>query len=178
MKESSLKENRSMPRAKATPSLTYRDMAKAIEWLTHTFGFREVWRIENHGALLEFEGAEVFVREPRIVGEPGVVREPKAGEVPQPLAAVVEEAAGAACRGSLLWRMEGDPPDLNRFFEEVVRRGAQVLMRPRDEVYGERQFAVQDLDGHHWTFSATIKDIAPQEWGARVAPTTPTPTGR
>jgi uncharacterized glyoxalase superfamily protein PhnB len=160
-----LKENRSMPRAKITPALTYRDMGRAIEWLSHTFGFREVWRIESHGALLEFEGAEVFVREPRVVGTP------KDPVPPQRLAAEMEEqAAGAACRGSLLWRMEGDPPDLNRFYEGVVQRGARVLLEPRDEVYGERQFVVADLDGHHWTFSATIKDTHPQEWGARVAP--------
>ena len=161
-KESSrVKENRSMPRAKITPSLTYRDMGKAIDWLTHTFGFKEVWRIENHGALLQLEGAEVYVREPRVVGTP------KAGVAPEEQ--VVEEAAGAACRGSMLWRLEGDPPDLDRFFEGVVRRGARVLQEPRDEVYGERQFAVADIGGNHWTFSSTLKDVAPHEWGAKVA---------
>lgn len=160
-----MRENRSMPRAKVTPSLTYRNMERAIEWLRHTFGFQEVWRIENHGALLEFEGAEVFIREPRVVGEP------KEQPGPERLAGELETAAaGAACRGSLLWRMEGDPPDLDRFYEGVVQRGARVLLTPRDEVYGERQFAVADLDGHHWTFSATIKDTHPQEWGAQVAP--------
>jgi uncharacterized glyoxalase superfamily protein PhnB len=159
-----MKENRSMPNARVTPSLTYRDLPRAIQWLSHTFGFKEVWRIENHGALLELEGGQVYVREPRVVGTP------KGTPAPQRVAGepVVEEAAGAACLGSLLWRMEGDPPDLTRFFEQVTQRGARTLQEPKDEVYGERQFVVQDLDGHHWTFSATIKDIAPQEWGARV----------
>ena len=150
--------NRSMPNAKLTPSLTYPDMVAAIGWLTQVFGFREVWRIENHGALLQFEGTEVFVREPRLVGTA------KAGAA-EPVAA----AAGAACLGSMLWRLEGDPPDLDRYFETVVGRGAQVLQQPVDEVYGERQFVVADIGGHHWTFSTTIKDLAPEDWGATIS---------
>ena len=79
-------------------------------------------------------------------------------------------AAGAACSGSIMVRM-GDPPDLSlaRIHEQIVQRGARVLMQPKEEVYGERQFAVEDLEGNHWTFSETIKDVAPEEWGARVA---------
>jgi uncharacterized glyoxalase superfamily protein PhnB len=161
---SRMPENRSMPTATVTPALTYRDMGRAIEWLTYTFGFREVWRIENHGALLSFGSGFIFVREPRVVGEPGVASGPEAERA-------VETAARAACRGSVMLRLEGDPPERNlaRFHEQVVQRGARILMQPREEVYGERQFAVEDLDGHHWTFSETIKDVAPEEWGARVA---------
>ena len=53
-RQARLPRNRSMPHTTFTPTLTYSDMGKAVEWLTYTFGFREVWRIENHGALLSF----------------------------------------------------------------------------------------------------------------------------
>lgn len=156
-----MKENRSMPQAKFTPTLTYRDLPRAIDWLTRTFGFREVWRIENHGALLSFEGGEVYVREPRLVGEqPGKAADAAEG--------VVAEAAGAACLGSIMVRLEGDPPDLASHFERIQRSGARILQQPKDEVYGERQFVVADLGGHHWTFSSTTRDVAPEEWGAKV----------
>lgn len=36
---------------------------------------------------------------------------------------------------------------------------------PADHPYGERQFSVADLAGHVWTFSQSIADVAPEEWG-------------
>lgn len=146
-----LKTNRSMPRAVATPALVYRDMDKAVEWLTHTLGFRVEWHLPDHGALLSLGDGEVFIRPPR-------------GKQ----LAEVESLGGASCRGSILWRLEGDPPYLESLHQRVVRAGAEVLRAPVDEVYGERQFVVADPEGHHWTFSVTLKDVAPQNWGAKV----------
>lgn len=31
--------------------------------------------------------------------------------------------------------------------------------------YGERQYTVEDPAGHRWTFSETLADVAPEEWG-------------
>jgi hypothetical protein len=31
--------------------------------------------------------------------------------------------------------------------------------------YGERQYQAEDLAGHRWTFSETLRDVAPEEWG-------------
>jgi uncharacterized protein len=36
-------------------------------------------------------------------------------------------------------------------------------------VYGERQYGVEDPDGHHWLFSHHARDLSPNEWGATVA---------
>jgi uncharacterized glyoxalase superfamily protein PhnB len=38
-------------------------------------------------------------------------------------------------------------------------------MEPADFEYGERQYTAEDLAGHPWTFSETLADIAPEEWG-------------
>jgi uncharacterized glyoxalase superfamily protein PhnB len=35
--------------------------------------------------------------------------------------------------------------------------------------YGERQYGVEDLDGHRWLFSQHAKDASPNEWGATIA---------
>ncbi|MGH3190287.1 MAG: hypothetical protein ACRDPY_03350 [Streptosporangiaceae bacterium] len=35
-------------------------------------------------------------------------------------------------------------------------------------VYGERQYGVLDLDGHHWLSAAHARDVSPAEWGATV----------
>ena len=43
-------------------------------------------------------------------------------------------------------------------------------MEDLDEtVYGERQYGVEDLEGHHWLFSRHAKDVSPEEWGATIA---------
>jgi len=39
---------------------------------------------------------------------------------------------------------------------------------PADYPYGERQYTAEDLAGHVWTFSLSINDVAPEEWGGRT----------
>jgi len=36
---------------------------------------------------------------------------------------------------------------------------------PADYPYGERQYTAEGLAGHCWTFSQSIADVAPEEWG-------------
>jgi uncharacterized glyoxalase superfamily protein PhnB len=35
--------------------------------------------------------------------------------------------------------------------------------------FGERQYVAQDPGGHRWTFTESVADVAPEEWGARFA---------
>ena len=55
--------------------------------------------------------------------------------------------------------------DVDRHYERVVKAGAKIINLPADYPYGERQYSVEDLGGHHWTFSQTIADIDPKTWG-------------
>jgi uncharacterized glyoxalase superfamily protein PhnB len=44
-------------------------------------------------------------------------------------------------------------------------------MEPTDFEYGERQYQAEDPFGHQWTFTQTLLDVAPEEWGGEtVAP--------
>ncbi len=43
-------------------------------------------------------------------------------------------------------------------------------MEPKDFEYGERQYNAEDFAGHQWTFSETIRDVAPEEWGGISVP--------
>jgi len=43
------------------------------------------------------------------------------------------------------------------------RAGATIAKEPADEFYGERSYIAVDLDGHHWTFSQTIKQVSAEE---------------
>jgi uncharacterized glyoxalase superfamily protein PhnB len=55
--------------------------------------------------------------------------------------------------------------DVNGHHEHARSSGAQILQSPTDYPYGERQYTVEDLGGHHWSFSQSIADVAPEEWG-------------
>jgi uncharacterized glyoxalase superfamily protein PhnB len=56
-------------------------------------------------------------------------------------------------------------PDAKSHCERAEQHGARILAPPTDHVYGERQYNAQDFAGHRWTFTQTIANVAPEEWG-------------
>ena len=62
---------------------------------------------------------------------------------------------------SLLVRVE----DADAHHERAVAHGARILSSPTDYPYGERQYTAVDLGGHHWTFSQSLADVDPADWG-------------
>jgi PhnB protein len=130
-----------MPPSTVIPVLVYEDIGEAIGWLCDTFGFRVRWQAGDHRAQLWLNGGAVVVTEPRT-----------SEALPGP--------------HSLLVRV----PDVRAHYERARERGAKILKEPRDFPYGERQYAVEDLGGHHWGFSQSIADVAPEEWGGTSGP--------
>ena len=59
--------------------------------------------------------------------------------------------------------------DVERHFERARTVGAIIVEELHETVYGELQYGVTDLEGHHWLFSRHAKDVSPEEWGAKVA---------
>ena len=50
------------------------------------------------------------------------------------------------------------------------RRPAPGSSRTMHETgYGELQYGVEDLEGHHWLFSRHARNVSPLEWGASIA---------
>jgi predicted enzyme related to lactoylglutathione lyase len=134
-------ENRTMPACTVIPELVYDDVTEAIEWLCNTFGMVERWRAGDHRAQLSIGGCTVAITEPR----------------------TSKVLAGPR---SLLVRV----PDAGTHHEQARARGAHIIAAPRDFPYGERQYTAEDLGGHHWTFSQSIADVAPEEWGGVSGP--------
>lgn len=69
--------------------------------------------------------------------------------------------AGAVAPRAVLVRVE----DADAHHVRAVAHGAQIVREPADHPYGERQYTAVDLGGHAWTFSQSIADVAPEEWG-------------
>jgi uncharacterized glyoxalase superfamily protein PhnB len=138
---SNLKANRSIPHATVIPVLIYPDVRQAVDWLSSAFGFIERVRIgENHRSQLVLGDGAVIVGDVR-----GERRPPRPGEVTHSVMVRVADA-GAHC-------------------EQARAHGARIVMEPRDFEFGERQYTAEDLAGHQWTFSETLADIAPEQWG-------------
>lgn len=145
-----MRENRSIPAATVIPVLVYEDVAEAVEWLCDTFGFTERLRIGNHRAQLCIGGGAVVVSERRVAqvydsSDAVVLRAPRRGEVSHVVMVRVEDVDG--------------------HYEHARQRGARIVDPPADHAYGERQYAAEDLAGHRWTFTQTIADVAPEDWG-------------
>lgn len=134
--------NRSVPSATVIPVLGYEDVSTASDWLCDAFGFRERLRIANHRAQLVFGDGAVILTARR------------AGQ---------GLAAGEASH-SVHVRVE----DVDRHYERAREHGARILQPPADYPFGERQYTAEDLGGHRWTFSQSIADVAPEEWGGIV----------
>ncbi len=135
---------RTMPDASVIPQLGYPDVPAAIEWLCAVFGFTERWRVGVHRAQLDFGNGTVVVHERR--HQPGGAESAPAGH-------------------SLLVRVR----DVDAHHQRARQRGARILAEPADYQYGERQYTAEDIGGHRWTFSQTVADLAPEDWGGRSA---------
>jgi uncharacterized glyoxalase superfamily protein PhnB len=62
-------------------------------------------------------------------------------------------------------------PDLDAHYEQARRAGAEIISPPADYPYGERQYSAQDPVGRRWTFSQSIANVDPAEWGGELLET-------
>jgi uncharacterized glyoxalase superfamily protein PhnB len=139
-----VKPNRSIPSATVIPVLTYPEVREAVAWLGAAFGFVERLQIgESHRSQLTCGDGAVILGDVR-----GERRAPRAGEVTQSVLVRVEDAR-AHC-------------------ERARAHGARILQEPQDFPYGERQYTAEDLAGHRWTFSETLTDVDPGDWGGTL----------
>jgi uncharacterized glyoxalase superfamily protein PhnB len=61
--------------------------------------------------------------------------------------------------------------DVDAHFEKTKSEGAKIVENLHETEYGERQYGVEDIEGHHWLFSRHARDVSPEEWGASVSDT-------
>jgi len=58
--------------------------------------------------------------------------------------------------------------DVDCHYLHAKERGARILSPPTTCPFGERQYTAEDVDGHRWTFSQSVADVDPRDWGATV----------
>lgn len=129
--------NRSMPRCTVIPELGYPDVLAASDWLRDAFGFTVRLRIADHRVQMN-------------VGD---------GAVVLTTLAATEEPIDRA--HAVMVRVD----DIDRHYERAKTLGARIIRPPTDYPYGERQCTVVDPGGHVWTFSQSVADVDPEDWG-------------
>jgi uncharacterized glyoxalase superfamily protein PhnB len=63
--------------------------------------------------------------------------------------------------------------DVDARFERARSHGARVVQEPIEYEYGERECTLEDLAGHRWQFTQTMRDVAPEEWGGETLELSP-----
>jgi uncharacterized glyoxalase superfamily protein PhnB len=145
--------NRSSPTAAVVPVLVYEDVTEAVEWLVDTFGFTERLRVGGRLAELTIGDGSVLITERRVTQ---VLDSPDATVLRPPRRGVVSHAT--------VVRVD----DVDAHYRASRQTGARIVQTPSDKPWGERTYTVEDLAGHSWTFSQTIADVDPQEWGGEL----------
>lgn len=134
--------NRSVPTATVIPVLVYPDVRAAVAWLADVFGFVERVRVgDAHRSQLQ-----IGVDGAMIVADVNGEQQP-----PQP----------HTTTHIIKVRVE----DVDAQFERARSGGARVLQEPTEYEYGERECTVEDLAGHRWQFTQTLRDVAPEDLG-------------
>jgi uncharacterized glyoxalase superfamily protein PhnB len=142
-------KNRSVPADNILPHVVYQDVAGAIAWLTKTFGFTEHYRYGDPA-----QGAQMHLGDAWIM-----LTGARAGRC-SPIQTGV-------WTGSLTVFVD----DVDAHFARTQSAGARIVENLNETMYGERQYGVEDLEGHHWLFSKHARDVDPAEWGATIAST-------
>jgi uncharacterized glyoxalase superfamily protein PhnB len=136
-----------MARASLTSALFYQDPKAAIAWLEKAFGFELVMLIETpDGGLahceMRFGDSQLMVgnewhpdtKSPKSIG----------GKNTQFLHVHIDEDIDAHC-------------------ERARQAGAEIMMEPETQFYGDRAYRCRDPEGHIWTVGQTVKAVTREE---------------
>jgi len=128
-------------------AVCYRDPKAALEWLEKAFGFETFMRIEDREGNLvhseiRFGDAVVMVgsewsddhKSPASLG----------GKNTQTIHIKIAEDVDAHC-------------------ERARAAGAEILMAPETQFYGDRTYRCRDPEGHIWTVGQTVREVSRAE---------------
>jgi PhnB protein len=136
----------------ATPYMTVRDAAAALDFYKKAFGAEELFRLTEPGGRI---GHAEF----RIGDSPIMISD----EYPD-FGALSPAALGGSPIKMMLY-----VPDCDAAVKRAVAAGATVLRQPADQFYGDRTAMVADPFGHGWYLQTRIEEVSPQEMQKRYS---------
>ena len=125
-----------------TPYLLYRDVGKALKFLSRAFGFKPAGDLMKDDDGVVQHASMMFGDGLVMMGYPGKkYKNPKKlGHVTQSLYVMVD--------------------DVDAHYKKAKKAGARILEKPSDLFYGHRRYGASDPEGHEWYFAANIREDA------------------
>ncbi len=143
----------------ATPRLTFKDAAKAIEFYKGAFGAKENMRFEVGGSIPH---ADITIGDSRIIlseewPEGGRFSAETLGHSPVQLSLQVE--------------------DVDSFAARAVAAGLKTILPIKDQFYGRREGSFVDPFGYTWNISTVKEEMSVEEMHRRMKGMTTGPEG-
>jgi PhnB protein len=129
------------------PYLLYEDSDAALEFLVSAFGFTEKVRMAGddgrvtHAEVQMSDGVIMFGTPPGDYKNPAQL-----GGKTQIVYVYVD--------------------DVDAHYARAKQAGAKIVREPEDQFYGDRNYAVEDPEGHEWNFGTHVRDVSPEEMQA------------
>jgi len=146
-------------RTSASPRLTFRDAAKAIEFYKQAFGAKEAMRFEVGGSIPH---AEIIIGESHVM----LTEEWPEGNRFSP-----ETLGNSPVMMSLT------VPDVDKFFTHAIDAGAKAVIPITDQFYGRREGTLRDPFGYLWSVSTVTEEMSLEEMHRRMKGMTTGPEG-
>src|SRR5271166_834474 len=147
---SSVAEPVRVVRVTATPSLAFRDPAKAIEFYKQALGAKETFRFEVGGRIPH---AEITIGDSTL---------DITGEWPEGGRFSAETLGGSPISISI------EVPDVDAFAEHAVAAGMKLVREPKDQFYGHRDAALEDPFGYSWGVYTVKEEMSAEEMHRRM----------
>jgi PhnB protein len=136
----------------ATPYLSVKDAARAIEFYKKAFGAREVMRMPQPDGKIGH--AEVRIGDAPIM---------LADEFPEMNFRSPQSLGGTPVNIVVYVN------DVDALVSQAVGAGAKLSKPVADQFYGDRVGVLEDPFGHSWSFATHIEDVTPEEMNRRDA---------
>ena len=137
-----------MHRASLTSALCYRDPKAALKWLEAAFDFELVMLIEDNDGNLahsEMRFGDSLV----MIGNEWTERHKSPASI-----------EGFNTQTVHVHLSDGD---IDAHCERARAAGAEILMEPQDQFYGDRSYRCRDPEGHFWTIGAPVRTVSREE---------------
>ncbi len=146
-------------RTSASPRLTFRDAAKAIDFYKQAFGAKETMRFQVGDSIPH---AEIMIGDSVIL----VTEEwPEGGRF------------SSETLGNSPVLMSLSVPDVDNFFAHAIEAGAQAVIPIKDQFYGRREGTLRDPFGYVWSISTVTEEMPVEEMHRRMQGITAGPEG-
>lgn len=131
-----------------TPAVSYRDPKAALDWLQKAFGF------EPYMVLTDKDGN--IAHSEMCFGDSLIMIGSEWSELHRSPVSV-----GGINTQTVHVHITDD---IDAHCERAREAGAEIIMEPETQFYGDRTYRARDPEGHIWTLGQTVRKILPEEW--------------